>query len=109
MCQIRPARHIRSEDAAKEPRGYLRGDTMFTSDNHRTARQTWRAQWLTRGMAALAGVACPVALAPAAGAVTVPSAAGAAPTDAAGPARAPTAYVVSNGGPLDDLFLGQWS
>jgi hyaluronoglucosaminidase len=79
---------------------------MFTSDNHRTARRRRPGHWLTRGVAALAGVACPLALAPAAGAVTMASAAGAAPTAAAGPARVPAAYVVSNGGPLGTVRAG---
>lgn len=44
---------------------------MSTSDSHQRARGTWRARWLPRGVAALAGVACPLAMASAAGAAAV--------------------------------------
>jgi len=46
---------------------------MFTSDSHRKARGSWRARWLPWGVAAL-GVACPLALAPAASAAALPQA-----------------------------------
>jgi hypothetical protein len=41
---------------------------MFTSDRNQTARRRWWARWLPRGVAAAAAVACPLALASAAGA-----------------------------------------
>jgi probable HAF family extracellular repeat protein len=61
---------------------------MFTSDSHRKAREIWWARWLPRGVA---GLACPLALASAAGAATSPRAAGPAAVSPAIAGRAGTA------------------
>jgi hypothetical protein len=47
---------------------------MFTSLSRQKAQRAWRARWLPRGAAALAGLAIPLALASAAVALTTPAA-----------------------------------
>jgi probable HAF family extracellular repeat protein len=61
---------------------------MNTLISHQRRRGTWQARWLSRGVAALAGVACPLALASAASAAALPQAPG---TVALSHARAGTA------------------
>jgi probable HAF family extracellular repeat protein len=72
---------------------------MFTSVSHQKAQTAWRARWLPRGVAALAGLAIPLALAAAAGAAALPQARGAAavPHGIAGRAGTASLRVVSLG------------